>query len=89
PKLKPERSTDQNPFNNLEPSWKGRKARDSSNSSGKPGSKSTASAAVPGRKTRSAPEEMSSERPVSRYREVAKSPPRDRPKPRDVRLSRS
>ncbi|TLS20530.1 uncharacterized protein PpBr36_11180 [Pyricularia pennisetigena] len=34
----------------------------------------------------SAPEEMSSERPVSRYREVVKSPPNARPKPRDVRF---
>lgn len=42
--------------------------------------------AVQGRKTKSAPEEMSSRRPVSRYREVVKPPPNARPKPRDVRF---
>ncbi|EHA56071.1 hypothetical protein MGG_15484 [Pyricularia oryzae 70-15] len=42
--------------------------------------------AVSRRKTKSAPKEMSSERPVSRYREVVKSPPNARPKPRDVRF---
>ncbi|KAI6354124.1 rRNA biogenesis protein rrp36 [Pyricularia grisea] len=85
-KLKPKGSTDQDPSDNQEQSWRGREARDSSNSSGKPGSKSTASATAPGRKTKSAPEEMSSKRPVSRYREVVKPPPNARPKPRDVRF---
>ncbi|TLD25436.1 hypothetical protein PspLS_05763 [Pyricularia sp. CBS 133598] len=82
-KLKPKGSTEQDPSENQEPSWRGRETRDSSD---KLGSKSAASASAPGRKTKSAPEEMSSKRPVSRYREVVKPPPNARPKPRDVRF---
>ncbi|TLS25049.1 hypothetical protein PpBr36_07415 [Pyricularia pennisetigena] len=89
-RLQSKDSADKDPSDNQESSWRGRQARDSSNSSsGKPGSKSAAAAAsasAPGRKTKSAPEEMSSKRPVSRYREVVKPPPNARPKPRDVRF---
>ncbi|KAI6278708.1 rRNA biogenesis protein rrp36 [Pyricularia oryzae] len=82
-KPKPKGSTEQDPSDAQEPSWRGREARQGN---AKTVSKAAASASAPGRKTKSAPEEMSSKRPVSRYREVVKPPPNARQKPRDVRF---